>query len=104
MSKKEKVYTYKTTSNIELSNMSCNPYSLININDKKILLETALELAKEKEGEYYFLWSELNNYEQKHFGDEMRLMEVDYVYKYNQEIMNKIYGIKEPKRFTRKKH
>ena len=94
LSKKEKtnkLYTFKITDKRQLERISCNPYKLVNINNKRILLETDKELAKEQEGEYHLLWNDLTEYEQKFLGDEMKLIDIDYIYSYNQNIMNKIY-------------
>ena len=105
--KKEKVYTYKVYSNQQLYGRRCNPYILTNINNKKVLLEIDLELAKEQEGDYYFLWNDLSEQEKKMYGYEMNLIDVDYVYSYNKDIMNKIYEkntMKKVKKIRRTNH
>ena len=97
LTKKEKnykLYTFKITNKCQLEGRSCNPYKLLKIDNKQILLETDIELAKEQEGEYYLLWNDLTEYEQKFFGDEMKLIDIDYIYNYNQNMMNKIYSEK----------
>ncbi len=62
-----------------------SPYTIIELNDKKLLIEVTKDYAKLHDGVYYFLLSDLTEQE-KIFWDEYYIkLEYDYLYKIDEE-------------------
>ena len=64
-----------------------NPYTITNLNSKKILLEVTKDYAKQNEDDYYFLADELTEEERVIFDDFYTELEYDYLYKLQDEIV-----------------
>lgn len=79
-----------------------NPYTIVNLNGKIILLEVTKDYAKQNEGDYYFLADELTDQEKNFFDSCYTKLEYDYLYKMQNE-QKQISSAKVFKR-TRKKH
>ena len=58
-----------------------NPYTTINLYNKKILIEIPIEYAKQHEGEYYYLYKDLTPEEKAFFIEYIYNLEYDYLYK-----------------------
>lgn len=88
--KKNRIDTYK------VPNINClygrtnnnNPYIIINLNDKKILLEVTKDYAKKNEGDYYFLADDLTIQEREFFASSYNKMEFDFIYRLQEDSLH----------------
>lgn len=64
-----------------------NPYTIIELNDKKVLLEVTKDYAKQNEGTYYFLADDLTEQERISFDAFYTKLEYDYLYKLHDETL-----------------
>ncbi len=62
-----------------------NPYTIVNLNGKRVLLEVTKDYAKHNNGDYYFLAKYLTSEEIKFFSDCYQELEYDYLYRIPQE-------------------
>ena len=62
-----------------------NPYTVVDLNGQKALMEVTKDYAKENNGFYYFLASDLTDEEIKFFSDCFVDLEYDYLYKIAKE-------------------
>ena len=62
-----------------------NPYTIIELNGKKVLLEVTKDYAKQNEGTYYFLVDDLTEQERTFFDAFYTKLEYDYLYKLHDE-------------------
>lgn len=60
-----------------------NPYTIIDLNRKKILLEVTKDFVKNNDGDYYFLASDLTIDEQTFFDNCYTEIEYDFLYNIN---------------------
>lgn len=67
---------------------NCNPYLYTEINSHKILIEVSKDYAKNNEGDYYFLSSDLSECEQEFFDILYTELEYDNIYKLEKEPIN----------------
>jgi len=58
-----------------------NPYTIIELNGKRFLLEVTKDYAKQNEGTYYFLADDLTEQERTFFDAFYTKLEYDYLYK-----------------------
>lgn len=58
-----------------------NPYTIIDLNGKKVLLEVTKDYAKQNDGIYYFLVDDLTDQERVAFDAFYTKLEYDYLYK-----------------------
>ena len=64
-----------------------NPYTIIELNGKKVLLEVTKDYAKQNEGTYYFLADDLTEQERTFFDAFYTKLEYDYLYKLHDETL-----------------
>ena len=64
-----------------------SPYTIIELNGKKVLLEVTKDYAKQNEGTYYFLADDLTEQERTSFDAFYIKLEYDYLYKLHDETL-----------------
>ena len=65
-----------------------NPYTIMTLDGKILLLEVTKDYAKQNEGEYYFLCSDLSKEERKAFSPCHVNLEYDFLVKMQEESLN----------------
>ena len=82
---KNKIETFKIpyVRNLEGRVNNINPYAIINLHNKDVLLEVPKEyaIANFNNQNYYFLASDLSNTERSFFNDSYTILEYDYLYR-----------------------
>lgn len=88
---KKYVNAYKVLnkSNFYGRTLNCNPFLYIEINEKKVLIETTKDYAKNNTCDYYFIADELDEKEQEFFDKCYTELECDYIYRIDNQLNNK---------------
>lgn len=79
------VFRIPYVSNFYGRSNNINPFTIINLNGKQILLEVTKDYAKKNKGDYYFLADELTDEEKNFFDSCYVKLEYDFLYRMQSE-------------------